>query len=162
MESTRAQRLMAGLLRKEKLQVEENVLLPGGEADLFLPDFKVIVELDGFFHLSTESQQLDERKSRIWREEGYQVFRFTNESVYRQPENCIEDIRVYIRGLKKAIREIPSEVPLKHHEGLQKMHSRLKNEERSQNHGEAWQKKNPEAYFLSLSPEGPAEKNDRK
>ena len=46
---TDAQRNLAAKLRQKGWRVEENQVIAGAEADILLPEFKLIIELDGFF-----------------------------------------------------------------------------------------------------------------
>lgn len=151
MEKTKAQRIMAGLLRKKGLNVVENIQLPGGEADILLPEYKVVIELDGYFHLSLENQKNDRRKESCWLEKGYQVFRFRNDEVYNQKTLCLKMITDHIRVMDGVANE-PLSSPLKDHAILKKVHRILLHQEEKEKGRwiKANPKTNPEAYFLSL------------
>lgn len=148
---TKAQRILAGLLRREGIKIEENIELPGGEADIYLPEYQVVVELDGFFHLSTESLKRDQAKERYWLQHGYHVLRFRNDEIYQQGKMCLTKICSYIRMMDKLKDEQPY-APLRDHCALKEMRRSLLNQERK----DRPRKKgvnpsmNPEAYFLSL------------
>lgn len=64
-------------------------------ADLYLPELKTIVELDGAYHFTTKQRRLDtNRSSGIWRL-GYHVVRLSNRDA-RNPEKIKAKIRLIL------------------------------------------------------------------
>lgn len=64
-------------------------------ADLYLPELKTIVELDGAYHFTTKQRRLDNnRSSGIWRL-GYHVVRLSNHDA-RNPEKIKAKIRLIL------------------------------------------------------------------
>jgi len=65
-------------------------------ADLYLPELKTIVELDGGYHFTTKQRRLDNnRSSGIWRL-GYHVVRLSNHDA-RNPEKIKAKIRLILK-----------------------------------------------------------------
>ena len=65
--------------------------------DKFIPDFvclekKLIVEVDGDYHLTEEQVELDKIRTQILEEMGYRVVRFSNSDVKSSPNFVIEKI----------------------------------------------------------------------
>ena len=63
----------------------------------YIPDFvcinkKLIIEVDGGYHLESEQQEEDEERTRYLNEIGYTVLRFTNEEVLHDTDRVLEDI----------------------------------------------------------------------
>ncbi len=68
------------------------------QIDRFIPDFvclekKLIVEIDGEYHLSDEQIELDEARTDILEELGYKIIRFSNEDVKSVPHFVVEKIK---------------------------------------------------------------------
>jgi leucyl-tRNA synthetase len=68
------------------------------QIDRFIPDFvclekKLIVEIDGEYHLSDEQIELDEARTDILEELGYKIIRFSNEVVKSVPHFVVEKIK---------------------------------------------------------------------
>lgn len=64
-------------------------------ADLYLPEIKTIVELDGAYHFTTKQRRLDSNRSHgIWRK-GYHIVRLSNHDA-RNPEKIKAKIRLII------------------------------------------------------------------
>lgn len=64
-------------------------------ADIYLPELKTIVELDGGYHFTTKQRRLDNnRSSGIWRM-GYHVVRLTNHDA-RNPEKIKAKIQLIL------------------------------------------------------------------
>jgi very-short-patch-repair endonuclease len=160
-EKTKAQRIMAKLLRENGIKIEENKIVSGGEADILLPDYKVVIELDGYFHLSLQSQKRDQQKERYWIENGYQVFRFRNDEIYTNKERCLKTIVDHIHVMEGIATEQIG-TPLKDQDALKLMHRRLLNQEEKIKHKGKMinPRKNPEAFFLSLDKCRDAENDD--
>lgn len=150
-EISHAQRALAKRLRQRGWSLEENQIIAGGEADIFLVDVKIIVEVDGIFHLSKQNRQHDRTKEDKWQQEGYSVLRFTNEEVKYQMEKCLCTIETDARGRTKALRRRDDRPVLIEHKGLGKLRQDLLQMENScleQIPGES-----VERYFLRRSGE---------
>ena len=64
--------------------------------DFYCPTYKLIVEVDGGYHLSTEAQERDRIRDYLLRKDGYRVMRFTNEQVFREIEKVVGEIRAFV------------------------------------------------------------------
>ena len=56
---TGAQKVLAAKLKAEKIEFVENRQLEGWEVDIYLPAYYLVVEVDGFYHLSLKQQARD-------------------------------------------------------------------------------------------------------
>jgi hypothetical protein len=64
-----------------------NVKVAGEEADLVIPERRLIIEIDGpQYHQFPEE---DERKGRAWRDAGFTVRRLPSDAVYRAPDDLV-------------------------------------------------------------------------
>lgn len=61
--------------------------------DLAWPLAMVAVEVDGGSHKSLKVQEADRRKDSFLRQNGWRVFRVSNEEALSQPENALERIQ---------------------------------------------------------------------
>lgn len=150
-EVPKAQRVLAHGLKKQGVVVEENVQCGGREADIYIPNARLIVEIDGLFHLSTAGRAEDQRKTGIWEEQGFTVIRFTNQEVLRETKRCIEHILRWLTIRHKAINRSTKNNSLGTNNELQALRQDLiKHERRTMNlrRGESI-----EAFFLRRSGE---------
>ncbi|MDO9154911.1 MAG: class I tRNA ligase family protein [Paludibacter sp.] len=72
--------------------------------DQFIPDFvclekKLIVEVDGDYHLSEEQIELDNARTEILENLGYKIIRFSNKDVKSSPQYVVEKIKSIILNL---------------------------------------------------------------
>jgi len=65
----------------------------------FIPDFyltksnkKVIIEVDGGYHLDPEQSDYDKRRSALLESRGYKIIRFTNIEVLESPDKVKIDL----------------------------------------------------------------------
>ncbi|HBL36762.1 MAG TPA: hypothetical protein DDZ55_08130, partial [Firmicutes bacterium] len=58
---TGAQKILAAKMRAENMAFTENQRLEGWEVDIFLSQYYLVIEIDGFFHLSAKQQEKDLR-----------------------------------------------------------------------------------------------------
>ncbi|HOP74510.1 MAG TPA: DUF559 domain-containing protein [Bacillota bacterium] len=96
---SKAEKLLASLLTKHKISFRQNVHLEGYEFDFVLPEYRIIIEVDGFFHLSTSQQKLDTLKENLLTQKGYTLIRFQNYQIYQNPERTIQAIKKCIQQL---------------------------------------------------------------
>jgi len=148
---TDAQRNLAAKLRQKGWRVEENQVIAGAEADILLPEFKLIIELDGFFHLSKVNRQNDLQKTMCWQREGYHVLRFSNGEIRHKSAQCIKEIEQEIRSQIRAKRGQNDRPVLMEHKGLNQLRQELLNQERIR--GEQGLNESVEAFFLRLDEE---------
>ena len=67
----------------------------------YIPDFiclseKLIIEIDGGYHLAGERPERDEERTRELHTEGFSVLRFSNEQVLFDTEKVLEEIKRHI------------------------------------------------------------------
>ena len=69
----------------------------------YIPDFvclseKLIIEIDGGYHLAGEQPQRDKERTAELAEQGFRVVRFTNEEVIGDIDNVLKRIEAGIRN----------------------------------------------------------------
>jgi leucyl-tRNA synthetase len=80
--------------------------------DMFIPDFvclskKLIIEIDGDYHLTDEQKELDEIRTEMLNDWGYAIIRFSDEEVIKNPHAVVEAI---LSTLEKRTTESPDEL----------------------------------------------------
>lgn len=110
---TGAQKLLASKLRAENIMFIENQWLEGWEVDIFLPQYYLVIEIDGFFHLSTGQQARDIQKDQRLTAAGYHVLRFTNTQIYQDSKSCLREIKEMIGSHKLQLKRGSQEEKVK-------------------------------------------------
>lgn len=100
--------MLAEKLRNDNIGFTENQWLEGMEVDIFLPQYYLVIEIDGFYHLSAQQQARDLQKDQRLKAAGYHVLRFTNSLIYQDIKGCLQEIKAFLKGhefqLKKGAR----------------------------------------------------------
>ena len=65
-------------------------------ADFYCHALKLVIEIDGGYHLTEEQQLLDEERTKNIEFQGLKVIRFTNEEVLMQLPEVIDTIKAFI------------------------------------------------------------------
>lgn len=102
---TGAQKLLAEKLRAAKISFSENHWLEGMEVDIFLPQYYLVIEIDGFYHLSAAQQVKDDQKDQRLQAAGYHVLRFTNSQIYQDTKECLRQIKAFMDGQDLQIKK---------------------------------------------------------
>lgn len=89
--------LARALTRAGVTGFERNARLGPWELDFLWRREKLVVEVDGFTHLSRERQELDRRKEESLAARGYRLLRFQNREVRAHPEACARKIQEALR-----------------------------------------------------------------
>lgn len=67
-----------------------------GRVDLYVPDWRLIIELDGrLWHSKTEDFERDRGRDNAATAAGYSVLRFTWEALTSQPANCLRTVQAF-------------------------------------------------------------------
>lgn len=93
---TSTERKLAGALRKRKLVFKENQYIEGFEVDFWFPDYRLAVEIDGYYHLSETRQKLDRQKDQFFMEKGVLLIRFNNQQIRDHLDQCVQEIQQLI------------------------------------------------------------------
>lgn len=102
---TRAQKILAAKLRAENIKIAENQRIEGWEVDIFLPQYFLLIEIDGFFHLSAKQQEKDRQKDESLQTAGYHVLRFTNSQIYQDDKGCLQKIKRVIASYDRQVKK---------------------------------------------------------
>lgn len=140
---TNAETILASALRKRKIHLQQNQIIEGFEVDILLPKFNLIIEVDGFIHLSRSKQASDNYKDQCLIKKGYTVFRFDNQQIRDELGHCLTVIESYIANFSKF--KCSQSINDQWKEGLKKIPIRKPKSKSAP--------KSIEDYFLSLDDE---------
>lgn len=99
-------RLSAALLSHGIEHVREFAFHKNSRADFLISGTKILVEVDGEFHLTVETKKRDEAKTQAARDLGYEVLRFTTKDVTDRLDFVLDQIAT------AAISELSQSPPL--------------------------------------------------
>lgn len=102
-EPTKAEMLVNGVLRgtigKDRFKCQHIILgksHKGYIADFYFPNTRTILEVDGEYHSDKEQKKKDDMRTKDLEDEGYKVFRISNDDVYKgkiSPEIASEIVK---------------------------------------------------------------------
>jgi 2-C-methyl-D-erythritol 2,4-cyclodiphosphate synthase len=83
----------------------------------YIPDFvclkeRLIIEIDGGYHLAEEQQEMDLERTEYLNQMGYVVLRFTNESVLNDIDTVLEEISDTLEEISLNAQSNQSPLPL--------------------------------------------------
>lgn len=79
-------------LQRQGVKLGRQILIMGWIADFYDPVNKIVIELDGPFHIPAK----DAYRDRIMRGEGYTVLRYPNTAVFGCVRGVVREIREYL------------------------------------------------------------------
>lgn len=83
---SKAEKILAEALKQRNIEYIQQKALGPYTVDFFLPP-KIIVEVEGPFHLSDSRSERDIRRHKFLEEVGYVVLRISDREVRRNPED---------------------------------------------------------------------------
>lgn len=75
-------------------------------ADFYCAEARLVIEIDGDSHAEPEQAKYDEARTAWLEQRGYKVIRITNEDVYKNLENALNEIYV---SCKERVRQLKTE-----------------------------------------------------
>lgn len=105
--STSAEKSVCVVLSKMKIEhIRQYPIWTGRKqyyADIYIPKYKLVFELDGIYHFTKEQKKKDENRSAGIRRLGYHVCRLQNKDAYN-PAKIIAKLKRYTDniGIKNA------------------------------------------------------------
>jgi len=100
-------------------KIKRQHVVDGYIADFICIEKRVIIEIDGGVHLSTEQKSKDVERSRVLNTQGWEVIRFTNEEVLDKVSIVVEKIKNILESKPTPPRNsTTTNVPLSSGEGL--------------------------------------------
>lgn len=93
---TDAERVLWSVLRRNQLdgfRFRRQAPIGPYFADFLCLGARLVIEVDGGQHFEEENVWRDYRRTQWLREQGFRVVRFTNEEVFRSPEDVAQEIR---------------------------------------------------------------------
>lgn len=142
---TKAEQKMADALKKNHIKYEHNYLLEGYEVDFWIEEAGLILEIDGFYHLSNNKTSSDRAKDRKMNEKGYTVIRFENRQIDNDLGNCISLIKNLIIKTKTYRNKDSILVNSDWKESLEPLKQKMKSIEAKEKKAQ-----NIEEYFLNI------------
>lgn len=136
---------MAKALNKQRVSFVQNYLIDGYEVDFLIPEAGLVIEIDGFTHLSKEKLTSDQSKDRNLHDKGYTIIRFENQQVHNDLEECVKEIKTIIQKTRSYLQHGPS-VNIIWKDALKPIKQKIESLEMA----EKDPPKTVEAYFLSL------------
>ncbi|MBI2037589.1 MAG: endonuclease domain-containing protein [Candidatus Magasanikbacteria bacterium] len=102
-EGTSAEKILWKYIRKNQLgyKFRRQFSIGNFVADFYCHELKLIIELDGWTHDSSQTKIKDLRKQQFFEGKGYTVIRLTNEEIYGDPEKFIARIKEICDKLSK-------------------------------------------------------------
>jgi very-short-patch-repair endonuclease len=97
---TNAEKRLAEALQAKKWGFKQNQFLEGYEVDFWFPEYHLVVEVDGYTHLSNEQRRLDQNKDQMLMHKGFLVMRISNRQIREQLNECITEIEMILQRLK--------------------------------------------------------------
>ncbi len=142
---TKAEERMARALIKERVHFEQNYLLEGYEVDFWIKEAGLVIEVDGFSHLSNRKSTSDQAKDRKLQDKGYTVIRFDNRQVDYSLVDCVKEIKSIILKIKSYHPKVDGSFNSDWKDTLKPMKKRLNSLETKEK-----KQQDIESYFLSL------------
>ena len=97
---TNAEKRLAEALKQKKLLFKHNQSIAGFEVDFWFPDYGLIIEVDGFTHLSEDQRLLDQNKEQTLIAKGLVVIRMSNQQIRENLSDCLREIEAMIQKIK--------------------------------------------------------------
>ena len=97
---TDAEKRLAEALHGKRLPFKHNQEVAGYEVDFWFPDYKLVIEVDGYTHLSARQQELDRYKDQILMNKGIVVMRMSNQQIRDHINDCLSRIELIIQRIK--------------------------------------------------------------
>lgn len=69
-------------------------------ADFYCHKFKLIIEIDGGYHLTSSQIEKDSERTRMLEQHGLNIIRFKNEEIKNNIEAVLTQIKNYIKSIK--------------------------------------------------------------
>lgn len=145
---TKTEHKLARALKKEQIRFEQNYRLEGYEVDFWVAEAGLVIEVDGFSHLSYTKLGSDQAKDRKLHEKGYTVIRFENQQVYENLAQCVNEIKTLFLKIKFYRQKLDVSLNSAWKEALKPMRQKIQSTETKDK-----SQSTVEDYFLSLDQE---------
>ena len=145
---TTAEQKLAKALIKKGVCFEQNFSLEGFEVEFWIEEARLVIEIDGFTHLSSNKSASDLTKDRKLRDKGYTIIRFENRQVHNSLEYCIAEIKSVILKSNVYLNNQGTSINSHWKDALKTIKQQIKSSELKEK-----SKDNFETYFLNLDHE---------
>lgn len=79
-------------LEKQKINFKQEVKFGKYHADFVLPEQKIVIECDSYWHESEYARKRDGQKDAFLKKLGYQIFRFSDSDIKKSVNQCLQTI----------------------------------------------------------------------
>lgn len=97
---TSAEKKLAAALQRKHISFRQNQTIYGYEIDFWLPEYRLIIEVDGYTHLSHQKLCADKHKDQILIGKGLVVLRLKNHQIRENLAECLLEIEATMNNLK--------------------------------------------------------------
>lgn len=98
---TKGEAIMRQALEIKKVPFEQEAMIGHYRVDFLIENAKAVIEIDGISHLVLDTQRRDERKNDFLREQGYILFRFSDEVIFKDVFACLAEVQRHIKAYSK-------------------------------------------------------------
>lgn len=89
--------IMRKALEERKINFQQEVKFGRYHADFLLPESKIIIECDSYWHESEYARKRDVRKDNFLQKLGYRIFRFSDTQIKKSINKCLKIIPLNIK-----------------------------------------------------------------
>ena len=86
---------MRHALEKLKVNFQQEVKFGKFHADFVIPEKKIVIECDSYWHESKYVKERDDRKDTFLKKLGYQVFRFSETQIKKSVLECLQALQLF-------------------------------------------------------------------
>jgi len=98
---TKGEAIMRQALEMKKIPFEQEAMIGYYCVDFLIESAKAVIEIDGVSHLVLDTQKRDARKSDFLREQGYILFRFSDEAIFKDVSACLAEVQRHVKAYNK-------------------------------------------------------------
>jgi len=102
------------ILKSNKIDFEFQYPIDAGAsyyiADFYLPKYKTIIELDGYYHFTPEGKEKDKKRDLFLRSKKYKVIHIINSNIYKFDLSEITKVK-YVNKKNKPTKATPKTTP---------------------------------------------------
>ncbi|HAH97112.1 MAG TPA: DNA (cytosine-5-)-methyltransferase [Firmicutes bacterium] len=98
---TKGEAIMRQALEMKKIPFEQEAMIGYYRVDFLIESAKAVIEIDGVSHIVLDTQKRDMRKSDFLQEQGYILFRFSDEAIFKDVFACLAEVQQHIKAYSK-------------------------------------------------------------
>lgn len=128
-EPTQAEEYLWECVRNRKIgyKIRRQHIVDGFITDFICLEKKVVIEVDGGIHETKEQREYDKERTRLLNEKGFEVIRFTNNEVLKNPYQVANRIKEFLDTIQNNDQQSLPPSPRGEGAGGEVLHSRFVN-----------------------------------